>query len=180
MSINEVHVTNYKDYTITTVDTTEKGIFFRSPIQAMDKDVYAENEFYSAWAYLNQLRASKFKRFYEKFLGNKKVVDNIEEWSENMDWGGCKVNILASPIYFNRKMRKLTAICTNPNCNIQKIESYGYESQWEVCSGACVIERTVITLKGGSKIHVKHRDYYHFTYEHIVKDILKTEDIYKS
>lgn len=172
MSSNEVNVANYKDYTIMTINTTEKGIFFRSPIQAIDKDTYAEDEFYSAWAYREQLKASKFKRFYEKLIGNKKVVDNIEKWSESMDWGGCRVNILASPIYFKRKMRKLIAICTNPDCNIQKIESYGYESQWNYCGGACVVEKTIITLKNGKKMRVTRNDYYHFTYEHIIEEII--------
>lgn len=170
---NEHNVTNYKDYVITTSDNMVKGIFFRSPIQPIDKDTYAEDEFHSAWVYLNKLKENRFRRFWEKLLGNKKVVNNIEKWSESMDWGGCRVNILASPIYFYRQQRKLEAICTNPDCNIQKIESYGYESQWNYCGGACVVEKTVITLKNGKKMHITRNDYYHFTYEHIIEKIIE-------
>lgn len=173
MYTNENNITNYKDYVITTSDNMIKGIFFRNPIQPIEMDTWADEEFYSAWAYLNKLKGNKFRRFWEKFLGNKMVVDNIEKWSENMDWGGCKVNILAKPIYFHRQQRKLTAICTNPNCNIQKIESYGYESEWNVCGGACVVEKTIITLKTGEKIHIKRNDYYHFTYEHVIREIIE-------
>lgn len=170
MYTNETYITNHKDYTITTSDILKKGIFFRNPVQPITKDTYAEDEFYSAWAYLNKLRGSKVFRIVNILLGNKRVVDNIEEWSKHDNWGGCTVNILASPIYFSRQERTLTAICLNPDCNIQKIESHGYESQYNIINGNCDIEKTTITLKNGKKLHMTRHDTYHFTYEYTISN----------
>ena len=45
MYTNENTVTNYKDYVITTSDNMVKGIFFRSPIQPIDKTLMQKMNF---------------------------------------------------------------------------------------------------------------------------------------
>lgn len=166
-------VTEYKDYAIVTTEGAQRNIFFRSPMQKIELDAYyPERDDISAWVYLDEINSSKIRRIYEQIIGNKNVVNNINEWSERLSWGGCTINRLVPPIYFHRFFRKLTATCLNKDKNIQAIESYGYESEWNICSGACAIEKTTITLKNGKKIHLINKDYYKFTYEHVVKEFI--------
>ena len=82
-----------------------------------------------------------------------------------------------SPIYFTREYRKLIAKSTRESDTIQKVYSYGYEGPYNFCRGACYIERTCIVLRDGSKIQMKKTDFYHYTYIHIVKDMLSSGTI---
>lgn len=115
----------------------------------------------------------QIRRVYEILIGNGKIVKNIKDWSENMNWGGFNGNILCFPIYFKKQYRKLNAVSCNGD-NIQEIVSYGYESEFNTCSGDCVMEKTVVYMKNGKKIKIKRKEQYHFTYEHIIKDAIDT------
>lgn len=166
----ENRTVNYKNYVIDTEAGTEKGIFFRSPIQKVNFDAYCEEPMLSAWKYSDNIK-KPLRRLYQVILGNSSIVNNVEKWKEDMDWAGFSANILCFPIYFKRDYRKLKAVSVG-NDNIQSIESYGYEGEWNNCTGRCDMERTTIILKNGKKIRKKRNESYHYTYEHIVKKII--------
>lgn len=178
----ETNVINHKDYVITTTEGLEHGLFFRSPIQNVFFDGYYDNTKFSAYKYMDKIQ-NPFRRFYEILIGNKSVVKNINDWSNEIGWGGVCANILCFPIYFKREYRSLTAISTNANDNIQFIKSYGYESEFNYCSGDCVREKTVMILKNKKCIKFNKKEQYHFTYSHIIKrvidDGINKEDIDK-
>jgi hypothetical protein len=169
----ETNVKNYKDFVVNTEQGTEKGIFFRSPIQKISFDAYYcdEKEKFSAWDYKEKIK-NPFIRFLEILKGNKNIVDNINEWAESDNWGGFDANILCSPIYFWREYRRLTAESTSSNTNIKSIKSYGYESQYNRCGGSCMIEKTVFALKNNKKIKVLKPETYNYTYQHIIEKII--------
>lgn len=168
----ETRVVNYKGYVISTEEGKERGLFFRSPLQKVSFDAYYDTPVLSAWKYLNDIK-SPIRRLYEILIGNGNIVRNIKKWSENCDWDGFNGNILCCPIYFKREYRKLIAYSCGDD-NIQKIVSYGYESEFNMCSGECDVEKTVIRLKNGKTMRIKRTEQYHFTYEHIVKKIIDT------
>lgn len=165
-------VVNYKGYVISTEEGIEIGLFLRNPLQKVDFDAYYDDSKMSAWKYLNDLK-NPFRRIFEFLIGNGNIVKNINDWSNDVDWGGFIGNILCCPVYFKREFRKLNAISSGDD-NIQEIHSYGYESEFNFCSGHCDIEKTVIKLKNGKKIKIKRNKQYHFTYEHLVKEIIDT------
>lgn len=163
-------VVNYKNYVISTEEGTEKGIFFRCPLQNVSFDGYVEDPLFSMWKYLEAIK-NPVRRFYEILIGNGEIVKNLAEWVEDYDFAGFSANIICFPIYFKRGYRKLHAISCDDD-NIKEITSYGYESEFETCSGYCAMEKTIIRLKNGKKIKIKRGEQYHFTYEYIVKEIL--------
>lgn len=171
----ENRISNYKNYTIITDEGTERGIFFRCPIQKVDYNTWLDDGF-SAWTYKEKVK-NPLRKIYEILLGNKKVVDNIEEWSENLNWGGFSANILCLPIYFKREYRKLKAVSNNNTDNIAEINSYGYENEFNICSGNCEIEKTSIKLRCGKTIKIKREEKYNFTYQHIIEDIIDSGKI---
>ena len=168
-------VVNYKNYTISTEEGCKRGIFFRNPLQKVDFIVMYGNEAndrVSAYKYSNDIK-NPIRRLYEILIGNGNIVKNIYKWSESIDFAGFSANILCFPIYLKREYRKLTAHSCGDD-NIKTIESYGYEKEFNICSGACHIEKTRIHLKNRKKIKIKRKKYYHFTYEHIIKEIINT------
>lgn len=173
----KIRTTIHNNHVITTEEGTQFGIFFRNPIQNISFDAYyGDMEKVSAWKYMEKIR-NPIRRLYEILIGNKNIVDHIEKWAQNMDWGGFNANVLMSPIYFSREYRRLKAVSSSANDVIQKMVSYGYEGPYNYCSGACHIERTRITLKNGKRIRLKMKDYFHYTYEHIVEGMLSTGKI---
>lgn len=173
----ETRIVNYKGYVISTEEGKENGLFFRNPFQKVSFDAYYDESVLSAWKYLKDIK-NPIRRLYEILIGNGNIVKNIEKWSKDCDWGGFNANILCFPIYFKREYRKLVAHSCEGG-NIQKIASYGYESEFNMCSGECDMEKTVIHLKNGKTIRIKRKEQYHFTYEHIVKEIIDTGAIKK-
>jgi len=165
-------VVNYKGYVISTEEGIEKGLFFRNPLQKVDFDAYYDDPKMSAWKYLDEIK-NPIRKVLEFLIGNGNIVKNIEEWSNDADWGGFTGNILCCPIYFKRAYRKLNAVSSGSD-NIQEINSYGYESEFEICSGHCYMEKTTIRMKNGKKINIRRSESYHFTYEHLVKEIIDT------
>lgn len=126
----------------------------------------------SAWKYLHDIK-NPFRRAFEILIGNGNIVKNIKEWSNDADWGGFTGNILCFPIYFQKEYRRLKAVSSGSD-DIQEINSYGYEGEFEICAGHCDMEKTVITMKNGKKIKIKRGESYYFTYEHVVKEIIDT------
>ena len=168
----EIRTTIHNNHVITTEEGTQFGIFFRNPIQKVSFDAYyGDMEKISAWKYKEKIK-NPIRRLYEIIIGNKNIVDNIEEWSQRMDWGGFNANVLMSPIYFSREYRRLKSVSSSPDDVIQKVVSYGYEGPYNYCSGACHIERTRITLKNGRRIRLKKKDQYKYTYIHIVEKMI--------
>lgn len=165
-------VINYKGYVISTEEGTEKGLFFRKPLQKVSFDAYYDEPKMSAWKYLHDIK-NPFRRFFEILIGNGNIIKNIKEWSNDADWGGFTGNILCCPIYYEREYRRLNAVSSG-DYNIQEINSYGYEGEFEICAGHCDMEKTVIKMKNGKKIKIKRGESYHFTYEHLVKNIIDT------
>lgn len=171
----ETRVVNYKNYTIATEEGNQRGIFFRNPLQKVDFIVIYGNEAddkVSAYKYMYDIK-NPIRRLYEILIGNGNIVKNIAKWADHDNFGGFSANILQFPVYFNREYRKLTAYSCGDD-NIQKIESYGYEKEYNICSGACDVERTRFYLKNGKTIKIKKNEYYRFTYEHIVKEVIDT------
>lgn len=168
----ENRVVNYKGYVISTEEGTEKGVFFRNPLQKVGFDSYDYGTMFSAWKYMNAIK-KPFRRLYEILIGNGNIVKNVQKWSEDLDFGGFNANILCCPIYFKREYRKLVAYSCEDD-NIREIVSYGYESEFNDCGGCCDMEKTVIRLKNGKTIRIKRDNQFYFTYEHIIKKIIDT------
>lgn len=165
-------VANYKGYVIIIEKGVEKGIFFRSPLQKVFFDAYYGETKLSAWKYANSI-GNPIRKFYEILIGNGRYVKNIKQWLDDIDFAGFHGNIMCFPIYFKREYRKLVAQSCG-NDNIQKIESYGYESEFEYCGGCCDIEKTIFHLSNGKSIRIKRRKTFHFTYMHIIEQIINT------
>lgn len=178
----KTNVENYKNYVISTEEGTEKGIFFRSPIQKVFFDGYNFEAKMSAWDYLGAIE-NPFRRFFEILMGNREIIKHGNEWSDDISFGGFYVNILCFPVYFHREYRKLNAVLSQAfsaspvNENIVTIVSHGYESQYNECAGACAIEKTTIYLRNKKKIKKKKKEYYYYTYSHVVKKIIDTGEI---
>lgn len=171
----QTSVVNHKGFVIQTEEGVEKGIFFRKPLQQVGYDAYYDNPLFSAWEYLEAIK-NPIRRLYEIIIGNREIINNIHKWAESLDWGGFSANIICFPIYFKRQYRKLSAYSCDDS-NIQKIESYGYESQYETCSGCCYIEKTKILLCTGKTIRLIEKNQYHYTYAHLIKDMIDTGEI---
>lgn len=175
--MKHVEANVHNNHLITTEEGIQFGIFFRNPIQKISFDAYyCDYPKVSAWNYKNKLK-NPLRRLYEIIIGNKNIVDNIDEWSQDISWGGFNANVLMSPIYFSRTYRKLKCVSSNSNDVIQKAVSYGYEGPYNYCSGACHIERTRITLKNGKRIRLKLKDHFHYTYTHIIEKMISSGKI---
>lgn len=173
----EIRTTIYGAYAITAEEGTQKGIFFRNPVQKVSYDAYYCNHpATSAWTYLKKIK-NPIRRLYEILIGNGNIVKSIDQWAQNDNWAGFRANKLMSPVYFVREYRKLRAKSTRESDTIQKVYSYGYEGPYNDCCGACHIERTCIVLRDGSKIRMKKKDYYHYTYIHIIEAMLASGTI---
>lgn len=179
-----IEYSNYGNYMIVREDSVQHGIFFRNPIQKAFFDMYpygAVSDKFSACDFAYNISKNPFYKLYQILIGNKNIVKNINKWiNECDDFTGFDANILCSPIYFKRKYRKLRAY---PNSNnffkndiIRSIESYGFESEWESCQGACKIERTKFKLINGKTIHINKKNYYHFTFTHVIKEIIENQE----
>lgn len=164
---------NYSHCVITSEEGTDYGVFFRSPIQKKHYDTYIfDKKSTSAWEYMAKIK-NKLRYFYEFAIGNGNILRNINEWSEYDNWAGFDANYLCFPIYFKREYRYLHAQATDPELNIQDVKSYGYEGEFNYCSGACKVEYTTIKLKTGKKIRFKSFESYKYTYSHIVSKIME-------
>ena len=173
----ETRTTKYKNFVIDTETGIERGLFFRKPIQKVTFDatfdVFYDEPSLNAWKYADDIKRP-IRRLYEVILGNSSIINNIEKWKEDINWGGFSANILCCPIYFKREYRKLKALSVNED-NIQSIVSYGYEGEYNDCAGNCVVEKTIIILKNGKRIKKKIRGSYKYTYERMVKEIIDEE-----
>lgn len=175
--MKNVRTVIHNSHLITAEEGVQFGIFFRNPIQKISFDTYyCDMPRISAWEYKNKIK-NPIRKMYEIIIGNKNIIDNIEKWSKNIDWGGFNANVLMSPIYFSRQYRKLTSTSSNPNDVIQKVVSYGYEGPYNYCCGSCHIERTKFILKNGKRVRFTVKDQYHYTYIHIIESIITTGDI---
>ena len=95
--MKNARATVYKNHLITVEEGIQFGIFFRNPIQKVSFDAYyCDIPRISAWTYKNKLK-NPIRRLYEIIIGNKNIVDNIEEWSQSIDWAGFNANVLMSP-----------------------------------------------------------------------------------
>lgn len=170
----ETVVKNHNSYVIHTEEGVERGLFFRSPIQKVEYTDYCVDGSQSAWAFLDRLK-SPLRRLVERIIGNGKIVKHGKEWAGQYNFGCFLANKLCFPVYFKRVYRSLVALSQNPDDNIQEVRAKGYESEYNVCSGCCVIERTTIRTKSGKKIKAVIREKYHYTYRHIVEKMLDTQ-----
>lgn len=167
-----MRIYNFKEFVITTIEGTERGLFFRSPLQNIDFDAYHDEARFSAWKYISDIK-NPIRKLYEILIGNKEIVKNVDKWSEDCNFAGFRGNILCSPIYFKRQYRKLKAISSSNETNIKKVISYGYESEFNTCSGDCVIEKTVVVLRNGEKIKMRERGKYFYTYSYCIEKLIK-------
>ena len=173
-------VYEYKNYTIDTEEGEQKGIFFRNPLQKIYYEAYCNvpDPKMSAWVYLEAIAKNPIRRFYERIIGNGQVIKNIREWAEHDNWAGFKAYRLFSPIYFTRQYRKLTAQSDVDNF-ILAVESYGYEPPFNITSGTCHIEKAVIRLRDGKRVKITRKGNYHFTYAHVVTEMIDTQIVTK-
>lgn len=163
---------NYKSYTIHTQTLNKRGLFFRNPRQKIYYDVWYDAK--NMGKYLDKIK-NPFRRLYETLLGNKEAVRNLEKWMNELDFGGCIIYAIRCPIYFKRCTRTLTAIDTSNRYNISKIQSSGYESEFNYCAGDCEVERTKIKLKSGKTMRIVNKGKFHYTYRHIVDQIIDSQ-----
>jgi predicted house-cleaning noncanonical NTP pyrophosphatase (MazG superfamily) len=82
---------------------------------------------------------------------------------------GLMVRIFRNPFTTTRTFRKMKAIFPQ-NHPIDFIESFGYEDNWEECSGHCVKEITKIHFKNGRTDKIVKYKSYHYIYEHIIQE----------
>ena len=147
------------------------GIFFQPVIQPIEHTTgYYDPEGYpfSAYDFADNCKKSKLYRMLQIILGNKKQVENIENYIDDFDFAGVELNTIVSPIYYKRTYRKLTAFAKDPSAEIEKIISIGYESPYNNCSGSCFKETTFIETKHGIRMLTK-RNSFHYTYKHVVE-----------
>lgn len=170
-SRDKLQLDKHNDYIITSTEGTERGLFFRSPIQNVQFDVDYYGPRLSAWDYQHKIK-NPIRRFYEILIGNRKIVKNIDAWADDFNFAGFNANILCFPIYFKREYRQLSVYSCDNTTDIQSIYSHGYESEFNFCSGECVVEKTTIKLKNGKQLKFKKFEQYHFTYTHIIKRVL--------
>ena len=169
---------NYNNYTIFQKDGEKRGIFFRNPLQKIyftmdyDKTLEKREKFFHCNKYLERIN-NPIIRFWERIKGNGNVVKNLHKWMEDCSFYGFSAKMIVSPIYFHRKFRSLLCVNVNDNGNIKQIYSYGYEIGFEVAQGDCYKEITNVLLTNGKKVKIKTRGSYHYTYEHIIEEILK-------
>ena len=101
---------------------------------------------------------------------------------DRIDWAGFEANKLCFPIYFSRNCRSLKCILNDPEGlenNISGVSSYGFEDQWETVNGGCKVEITKIKLKSGKTIRRKKFDSYHYTFAHVIKNLIDTGIMYE-
>lgn len=169
-------VTNHNDYTIITRDYKEYGIFFRSPIQKVYYDTYSDSPL-SAYRFANRVVKSTIYALYQTLIGNGKVLKQLPDMVDRVDWAGFEANKLCFPIYFSRNCRSLKCILNDPKGmknNILNISSYGFQDQWETTSGGCKVEKTRIKLKSGETIRRKRFNSYYYTFAHVIKELIDT------
>ena len=175
---------NNGKYAISTQSGIEHGIFFRNPIQKVYFDLYfyyEDNPFsvYSGPDYIERLE-NPLRRLYEILIGNKEVINNIEDYLKDENCSGFKANILCSPIYFKRAYRATKVISCDTSNIVKGIYSYGYESEFETVAGGCEVEETKITLRNAKSIKYRMTKKYHYTYSHVMKNLLdRMEDRYE-
>lgn len=172
----ETDVINYKGYTIYTEEGTEKGIFFRWPIQKVDFDAYYGHAKFSVGKFARNIK-NPIRRLYEIMIGNGNAVKNIDNWLCDLDFGGFLGNIMCSPIYFKREYRKLSATPNSENANFKSIESYGYEGPFNECGGVCALEKTIFKIANGKTIKSKRKTSYYYTYAHVIKNVINNNQI---
>lgn len=156
-------VTNHNFY--------KKGLFLRNPIQKIQYDVMTyDNDVNNAYQWIDTAK--------------KKVIPYLLNWNKfkkisnfiHLENAGCiYVNELRNPLYFERKGRELKCIITDETHPVYEVYSWGYEWEWESCSGYCVKEMTIITFRDGRKHHTTNYGKYKWTYEHIVMDFIKSQ-----
>ncbi|WP_286077437.1 hypothetical protein [Thomasclavelia cocleata] len=162
------------NYMVLTEEYDKHGLFFQFPIKKVNHDAdnwdYDKPITFSAYDFAKRCEKSKVYRFLQIILGNKTQVENIKSWLEEMDFGGCTLNTLVSPIIFKRRFRELTATAIEQNSPIKKIHSIGYEAQLNDCNGAC--EKEITTITGLSTKRLTYKERFHYTYKHIVESEL--------
>lgn len=169
----KIDIEAFKGFSIIAEEGVHYGIFFRNPIQKVEFDAYyCDIPQTSAYVFCNKIQ-NPIRRLYEILIGNGNAVKNIGTWLDQLDFGGFKGNKLMSPIYFKRRYRKLIATKEKYDNAIHKIESYGYDAPYNSCSGACHIERTRITLRNKKVMKRVTTGRYHYTYNHIIKDMIE-------
>ena len=89
-----------------------------------------------------------------------------------MNWAGFSANILCFPIYFRREYRALTALSQDADENIQAVHSWGYESEFENCSGGCAKEITLFKMRNGKTMREVKKKNYYYTYSHIIENLI--------
>ncbi len=174
-------VTNHNAYTIITKEYREYGIFFRSPIQKVYYDTYCNNPL-SAYAFANRVVKSNIYALYQMLIGNGKILKQLPDMVDRVDWAGFEANKLCFPIYFSRNCRTLKCILNDPEGienNILSVSSYGFEEHWETVSGGCKLERTKVKLKSGKTIRRKRSNSYHYTFAHVIKELIATGNIHE-
>ena len=143
-------------------------------------DAYSDNPVLSAYEFANRVVKSNLYAFYQTLIGNCKILKQLPDMVDKVDWAGFRANKLCFPIYFSRNCRSLKCLLNDPDeikNNILSVSSYGFEDQWETVSGGCKVEKTKIKLKSGKVIRHKKFYSYHYTFAHIIEDFIDTGNI---
>ena len=158
---------------ITTIDQelTEKGIFFRWPLQKVMYDVWPyENDRKSIDGWYQQAKRNPFMR-----LPNLRAFKNIPKWFDSENFAGADVYAWCWPIYFKRKVQKAHHILYG-HPTIEEIKVFGEEPYLNRCGGACIVEHATFYCTNGKKMKIKTYGQFHWYYTHIVEEWLKTQN----
>lgn len=175
MPMKDVKTELYKGYLITSEEGIERGLFFRNPIQKVFLSVdYIIG--YSLYEWLEKVNKNPIRKLFEILIGNLNIIKNIERDSEDINFAGYDCNILCSPIYFKRIYRKLIVNSTKEYLSIKSIKAYGYENPYETVAGFCEKETFKVTSNIKSKQKIVTKGQYHYTYPHIIKQIIDSDE----
>ena len=167
-----------ENVTIEHAEGIETGLFFRKPIQRVQitTDSYGNESrsgyHHSVYIYMKRCK-NPIRKLYEYILGNKESIRQIILNQDDISFYGVKVNVLCSPIYFSRRFRSLKAISENPRSLVFGVESKGYESNFNLVSGACVVEKSTIDYADGHAEKQVSKGKYDLTYPYSVKEMFK-------
>lgn len=151
---------------------TEKGIFLRQPLKKIEfQEMWDSESKQDIYTYSKKIQ-NPVRRLYEICIGNGTIVKELNEWMKDCDFAGFTGNIICCPIYFKREFRELH-LKSNTDSMIKEIISKGYENEFELCSGGCEKEKTLIKFTNKRQSRFTTKEHYHYTYSHICEELLK-------
>ncbi|MDD3172142.1 MAG: hypothetical protein PHF63_00485 [Herbinix sp.] len=164
----------FEHYIINAEEKEEYGVFFRLPITKVEVSDSGYKQL-SPWSFIKKLKENVLFRLFHLMINRRITLDLLKNGMGD-DCCGFYINKFVSPIYFKRSYRRTVARAMKPDLEIESIVSYGYESEYEVVCGRCVVEKTIIKTTNGTR-KIINKGEYKFTYIHNMTEFLRGERI---